>query len=124
MKLQSFNGWMNETVTEKGISSRRFRSYQPKTIPHPIILADHVWNECAKNYTLRLDSFLTQMRLMMKDDPRATSFINAFKEEMVKTMIENSVPFEPDLTPVEQDEPQPMKLEQPVKMVQHSFKLV
>lgn len=91
--MKTFNEWMNEVTRPGEVSEQRFVHYTPERIPHPIILADHVWNECAKVYTLRLDSFLTQIRLMMRDDPRTNAMINSFKEEMVKTMIANSVGF-------------------------------
>lgn len=120
--MKTFNEWMNEPVTNEAGTYGRHVAYKPGETPHPIILADHVWNECAKEYTLRLDSFLTQLRLIMKHDPRTSAMINSFKEEMVKTMIANAVGFVKDdklaglnATHVIIDDP--IVMEQPLKLV-------
>lgn len=110
-QLKTFNQWMNEDFKTIAGTNKRFVAFQPDVIPHPILLAEHVWNECAQVYTLRLDSFLSQLRIIMGNDVRATAYINSFKEEMVKAMVSNSVGFTKEEGPVANVTPSP---EQPL----------
>lgn len=98
--LKSFNQWMNEDVTNAAGTKPRYDAFElHNQLPHPITLAEHVWQKCAENFALRVDQVLTRI-LLMSPDLRAVKEIKEFKEEIVKIMISNSVGFTPNTNPI------------------------
>lgn len=100
--MKSFNEWMNEPhLPDLDKDLKRFEAFKPDIVPHPHVFAEHVWDECSRVYVFRLDRFLNNVALL-NNDFRITRLVKEFKEEMVKTMIANSVGF------VDESKPKPI----------------
>lgn len=84
---------MNEEIKlENGTSYKRHEMFVIGRAPLPMTQAEHVWQNCATEYTLKIDMVLSKVSLLASD-MRAVTLIKELKEELIKTMISNSVGF-------------------------------